>query len=238
MRWWSAGRALLLSIVAVTVTMSLLYLWWWVSIDGAWAPRDDPRYVQMHELLPILGGMVALYGVQPRLDWIDLQSPRPMSSFNTVAAGVVIVTFASLPLLAIWLWHFTDVYALFLPEGIGLTEKGVLPNFSYFIAFACNIITVLGLACLTTALVGRALGPLSAIVWFALLLLSQGHLGWHILPSVTIHHSLAEPSPISAAIATAALTLGLYAYHRSAAGTRGAFQGHGSTQTLSPDGAL
>lgn len=204
----------------MAVTLGLLYPWWWVPIDGPWAPPENPRYVQMYELLPILGATVALYGVQPRMDWIDLQSPRPLAGFTTAAAGVVIATFALLPLVVLWLWRVSDFYALFLPEGMGLTEEGRLPTYSFFIAFACNIIIVLGLACFTIALIGRALGPLSAIMWFALLLVIQGHLRWQGLASVAINRKPPEPSLLGAAIAAATLTLGLYTYHRSAAGTQ------------------
>lgn len=219
MTWgWRSGRTLWLTVAAWVATLGLLYAWWWRAFDGPWAPPDDPRYVQLFELLPIVGSIVALYGVQPRLDWIELQSPRPTRTLNTVAAGAVVVAFALLPLLTIWLWHHSDLYTLFVPEMYTYLRQGEFGTYSLFGAFACNTIIVLGLACLTTAFVGRALGPLSAIVWFALLLVAQGHLGWHALASITVHGDLPEFSLLGASLAAIALATGLYAYHRSSAG--------------------
>lgn len=220
---WARGRSLWVTALSVLLTSLALYLWWPVPFDGPWAPINDPRYVQMHELLPIIGGAVALYGIQPRLDWVDLQSPRPILPFGTFAAGLVIAVFTGLPLLVRWLWSVTDLYSVFLPDGNVLADPAqlaILAPYGYFAAFGCNVVVVLSLACLTTALAGRTFGPVSSILWFAVLLIGQGHFGWQVLASVTRDAVPLELSVGDAAIAAVALIVGLCAYHRSAAGTR------------------
>lgn len=217
---WSWGRQPWISLAAAATVLALLYLWWWVPFDGPWAPAENPRYVQMYELLPILGGTVAFYGIQPRLDWIDLQSPRPLSSFDTAAAAAVIITFAALPMLTISLWHLGWPPSAFLPEGAGLTTQGELPSYSFFGAFACNIVIILALAALTVSLVGRAIGPLSAIVWFLVLLVLQGHLRWQQLASITLSEQLPTLDTFKIISAVVVLGIGLAAYHKTAAGTR------------------
>jgi len=220
---WAGGRSLWLTASSVVLTTAALYLWWWLPFDGPWAPINEPRYVQMHELLPIIGGATALFGIQPRLDWVELQSPRPLAALGTLAAGLIVALFAFLPLLVRWLWSVTDLYVAFMPAGSVFTDPRLLADLAppgYFVAFGCNIVAVLALACLTTALVGRTFGPVSSILWFAALLVAQGHLGWNVLASVSGEGVPLAPSESDVAIATGALVVCLFAYYRSAAGAR------------------
>ena len=218
--WW-AGRFWWISVAALLVTFVLLYMFWWQVADGPWSPPNEPRYAQMMEVAPIIGGIIALYGILPKFDWIDQQSPKPIRIYDTAAALIVIVVFALLTTLVRWLWSLSDFYTRFLPMDMVIKNPAMLDEavpYAAVFAFSANVAAVLGLACLTTALIGRTLGPTSGIVWFALLLIAQGHLKLQLL--VVPGYGIPTLETGDTFLVGAILAVSLIAYYLTAAGTR------------------
>lgn len=218
---WRSGRAWWLPPVAAGGALIPLYAVWWPAFDGPWAPFNEPRYVQVAELVPILTGIIALYGVLPRMDWIDLQSPKRIRVYDTLAAVALVCGFGILPTFARWLWSLSDLYTNFVPPNLALADPSKLAEtapYSAFLATGANIVIVLCLACLITALLGRTLGPAGGVVAFALLLVAQGFLGLPFLAGRGVGlYTLTAPDVVFVAC-TAAVSMA--AYHWTAAGTR------------------
>lgn len=144
-------------------------------------PFDSPRYVQMAELVPIVTGTIAIYAISPSLDWIDLQSPRPIRLRNAIGAGLAILAFGCLPALARFLWGLSPIYSLFIPSDLSISNPSLLAEvapYASFLAVGAKVVFVLSFACLGVAFFGRVVGPLLCFVAFAILLIAQGHFGF------------------------------------------------------------
>lgn len=219
MRWWQ-GRFPLVVVASAVITIVALYFWWWPFFDGPWAPSNDPRIVQLHEVLPMLGGAVALAALQPRVHWIDAQSPRRIAVISTVSMAVVILGFAALPMFTRLLWSLGDWYLYSIPQDSILHETRALPTYPFFAAFALNIVAVLALTCGCVAALGRIAGPFTMFLWFGLLLVAQGQANWQGLAHSKFNSLTMEPTLPDVAIAATCLVLGLGVYSLSRGGAR------------------
>ena len=181
---WRSGRALWLPVAAFVVGTLVLYPFLYVAFTGPWAPYDANRWVMLLEVVPIAGGIAGLYGIVPRLAWVERQSPRAIRARDAAASAVVIAAFSALPIFVRWLWGLSAFHAVFLPPERRLwlvgEELAVTAPFGWFAAFGLNIAAVLALACLTTRIIGPLLGPASAALWFVGLLVAQGYGRWPI----------------------------------------------------------
>lgn len=223
LRYWSRGRCPALTLGVLTIAIVLLYFWLHVPFTGPWSPVNDPRTVQMYELIPMAAGAIALYGIQPRLAWIDVQSPRPLRSANTLAAGcIAAVAAASAPVVRI-LWEYIPLYKVALPEESVLREATDLNDFFptlHILAFSVNTIFILGLTLVSIALLGLRWGPMSWIFWFVLLLTLQGYGHVDFMASVHDYSEPQAPSLLNCSAAVLSLSLGLLAYHCSLGGAQ------------------
>ena len=181
---WRSGRALWLPVAAFVVGTLVLYPFLYVAFTGPWAPYDANRWVMLLEVVPIAGGIAGLYGIVPRLAWVERQSPRAIRARDAAASAVVIAAFSALPIFVRWLWGLSDFHAVFLPPERRLwlvgEEVSVTAPIRWFAAFGLNIAAGPALACLTTRIIGPLLGPASAALWFVGLLVAQGYGRWPI----------------------------------------------------------
>lgn len=218
---WSGGRNLRLSAMALAVAFVVLYGYWWHSIEGPWAPIGQPRYVQLAELVPIVAGIVAFYGVLPRVDWIDCQSPRCLRAYDTLGAVTVLFGCAMLPVAVRWLWARSTFYTLFLGEFSRLNnpeELSEVAPYSVFIGYGGNILLMLSLTCLSIAILGRTLGPIGGIIAFIAFITAQGYGVVTLFPGRGASHLTLTAT--DAAVLGLVVPLCLAAYYATAAGTR------------------
>ena len=175
---WHSGRAIWTVPLAAVAAVVVLYPFLYVVFAGPWAPFEEPRYVQLFEVVPIICGIAGLYGITSRLAWVEGQSPRVMSWRALLAASGVVLGAALLPVFVRRLWGLSPFYLRFLPAGRDWLTPDLLDvelPFEVFLTFGLNIAACLGLACLTTRFVGPLLGPATAMVWFLGLLVAQGY---------------------------------------------------------------
>lgn len=173
---WFTGRRLWLALASWVAAVVVSYFFWWVGTDGPWAPFDDPYYARLLSLAPALLGALGFYGVLPGLLWLDRQSPRRVQLRNTMAIILLVLAFSAIPPLLRWLFTLSDAYTIFIPKD-RLAEGGSqdsLAEITYFWHASLEIMLVLGCTCLSIAVFGRLLGPLSGPAWYAILLVLQG----------------------------------------------------------------
>lgn len=176
-RGWASGRRVWLTVGAWVVCLALVYMWWWVGTDGPWAPFEDAYYARLWSFGPVIAGSVAIYGILPGLDWVDLQAVTHPHRRDAVAAGVLVAAFALIPPLARWLFGLGNFYANFIPSD-RLPDPNALDDIvpaSVFWLVAVEVATVLGATLLLTAAVGRLIGPLTGPVCHLALLTVMGY---------------------------------------------------------------
>ena len=66
----------------------MLYPFLTVAFTGPWAPHDANRWVMLFEVVSIAGGIAGLYGIVPRLAWVERQSPRAIRARDAAASAV------------------------------------------------------------------------------------------------------------------------------------------------------
>ncbi|MEA5053611.1 MAG: hypothetical protein VB093_09240 [Propionicimonas sp.] len=190
--------------------MALVYLRWWLGTAGPWAPPDDEYGPSLRSFAPFVGGLVAIYGVLPAMDWIDLQAVTHPQRRDTLAVGVVLVAFAGVAPLVRWFYEVSDLHRLFIPEVIQLAPA------RDFLVSGLHTAAVLGASCAMVALLGRRLGPAAGLVCYLGMLTVQGY---RLAPGLIPR--LGDPQSVVSVIA-ALLTalLGLVAFRLSRSGAR------------------
>jgi hypothetical protein len=218
-RGWAKGRSLWLPFSAWVAALVAVYTRWWVSSDGPWAPFEDPHYISALQFVPILAGLVAFYGILPRMDWIDAQAITGPYRRDVTAAVMLIAAFAAISPLMRVLFDLNSFYTNFVPENFRVADPTRLDEdlpFFWFVESGIVVAAVLGCTCLMVSLIGRTLGPISGLLCYAAILVIQGYrLAPALFPRID-----QLTLPITA-YATAALTivLGLAAFRLSKSGT-------------------
>lgn len=217
-RGWVYGRRLWLPAVLWVLAVAVVYVWWWVRADWPWTPDDDRYSTVIVGIIPALTGALALYGVLPGQDWVDLQAVTHPQRRDTLAAGLIIVAFAALPPLVRWLFTLNTFYLRFVPGDIlsdPLALEGVAPLYLFWgLAFETGI--VIGATCLVTGVVGRLLGPLMGIVCYSSLLTIQGY---RMMP-FAFPRLGDDRSELSLVTGTLVVAIGLMAFRVSRSGAR------------------
>ncbi|MGC3952909.1 MAG: hypothetical protein QM804_01420 [Propionicimonas sp.] len=209
-RGWASGRRPWLPAVAWVLALVVVCVRWWGVMTGPWSPYDDLYGPSLRGFAPFLGGAVALYGVLPRADWIDLQAVVSPQGRDTVAAAAVVVTFAAIPSLVRWLFTVSDFHTWFAPENVQLNSARA------FALTGLEVAAVLGATCGMVGLVGRRFGPIAGLVCYAGLITIQGYrLAPALIPRLGDPHS-----PWSYLGALLTVVLGLTAFRLSRSGTR------------------
>ncbi len=211
MKGWASGRRPWLVAALWALAFVLVYLWWWVA--GIWpgSPWEDTYGIFMISAAPTLAGAMALFGILPGVDWVDQQAVAHPQRRDTVAAGVIAVTFGAIPPLARWLFDVTTLYLRFVSE-----TRLPPPDARYFWMWGLETSVVLAVTCGMVGLLGRLLGPLMGLACFAALLTIQGYrVAPELIPRVGEQYSL-----VSYVGALLTITLGLGAFRLSRSGTR------------------
>lgn len=210
-RGWASGRRPWLVGVLWLLALLGVYLWWWVAGIWPWSPWEDEYGIFVISAVPTLAGAIALYGVLPGMDWIDLQAVTHPHGRDTLAAGVIVVAFAGIPPLVSWLFEATDLYLRFVSE-----TRLPPPPTGWFWIWGLEVGAVLGASCAMVGLLGRLLGPLTALMSLSALLTIQGErLAPDLIPRVNEPHSA-----LSLGGAALTVALGLAAFRVSRSGVR------------------
>lgn len=217
-RGWASGRQPWLTVGLWLAAVGSVYLWWWGRADWPWVPWGDPYSINAVGAIPALAGAMAIYGVLPGADWIDLQAVTRPQLRDTITTGLLVVAFAAIPPLARWLFTLGDLYLTFLPEDRVFSWQvgaDVLP-FPHFWAFGLGVGTALGATLLLVGVFGRLLGPLTGILCYSALLTIQS---WRFAP--TLIPRVYEPhTALSLSAGLLTVVLGLVGFRLSRSGTR------------------
>lgn len=209
-RGWASGRQLWLPVVAWVLALMVVYVRWWGIMTGPWSPYDDLYGPSPRGFVPFLGGAVALYGILPRADWIDLQAVARPQRRDTIVAALVVGAFGAIPPLVRWLITLSNFYTWFKPENIQLNSV------SAFALTGLEVAAVLGATCGMVGLVGRRFGPIAGLVCYAGLITIQGYrLAPVLIPRLGDPHSSWSYLGVLLTV-----VLGLTAFRLSRSGTR------------------
>lgn len=214
-RGWASGRRLWLTGGLWLLALLSTYAWWWMRADWPWTPFDDKYSTVIAGIVPTLSGAIALYGILPGLDWVDLQAVTRPQLRDTAAATLIVVAFAALPPLIRWLLTLDAFYLRFVPENI-LAEPESPQWVAQFWGLGLETGFVIGATCLMTGLLGRLLGPLMGIVCYSGLLTIQGY---RLMP-LTFPRLGDVRSGLSLVAAALVVVLGLAAFRLSRSGAR------------------
>lgn len=209
-RSWAAGRRLGLTLTLWVAALLVVYFRGWPGMIGPWAPENDQYAASLWTFVPFATGAMALWGILPRTDWIDLQAVTHPHRRDTIAATVVIAAFAGTQALVGWLYNLDDRFTWFVPEALV-----VFPVEIYLLG-ALQTAALLGAVCGMVGLLGRTLGPIGGFACYVGLLTIQGY---RLAPAL-IPRLGDERSPASFAGALLTVVLGLTAFRLSRSGTR------------------
>ena len=209
-RGWASGRQLWLPVLAWVLALVVVYVRWWGIMTGPWSPHDDLYGPSPRGFAPFLGGAVALYGILPRADWIDLQAVARPQRRDAVAAALVVGAFGAIPSLVRWLFTLSDFYTWFKPENIQLNSVCA------FALTGLEVAVVLGATCGMVGLFGRRFGPMAGLVcYFGLITIKGYRLAPTLIPRLGDDHSAV--SYVGALLTT---ILGLAAFRLTRSGTQ------------------
>lgn len=209
-RGWASGRRLWLPAVLWPIAVVVVYTRWWLGTAGPWAPPDDPYGPSLRSLAPFLGGTLALYGVLPGVDWVDLQAVTHPQRRDTIAVGVVIAAFAGIAPLVRHLYDLSDIQTLFIPEVIEAAP------FRDFLVSGLHTAAVLGATCAAVGIFGRVFGPIAGLACYLGMLTIQGYrLAPALIPRLPDPH---PPLAIAGALLT--VVVGLACFRLTRSGTR------------------
>lgn len=206
-RGWASGRQLWLPVAMWLLALVVVYTRWWNVMEGPWSPSDDIYGPSLRSFAPFLGGAIALYGILPAADWIDLQAVTRPHLRDALAAGAVVGAFAGIPPLVRWLYDLNDLYILFVPEAIQVN------SFRAFLLSGIEVAAVLGATCAMLGLSGRLFGPMMGLVCYAGLITIQGYrLAPALIPRLSDPHSALS---VTGAFLTVAFGLAVFRLTRS-----------------------
>ncbi|MGC3952910.1 MAG: hypothetical protein QM804_01425 [Propionicimonas sp.] len=209
-RVWASGRRLGLSLALWLAALLIVYFRGWPGMLGPWAPSNDEYAASLWTFVPFATGAMALWGILPRADWIDLQAVTHPHRRDTMAAAVVIAAFAGIQALVGWLYNLDDRLTWFIPEALI-----VFPVEIYLLG-ALQTAALLGASCGMVGLLGRTLGPIAGFACYLGLLLIQGYrLAPALIPRLGDDHS-----PWSYTGAALTVVLGLAAFRLTRSGTQ------------------
>lgn len=218
-RGWASGRRPWQVGALWVAAFVTVYVWWWRAADWPWAPFSDSYSINVVGVVPALAGAMAIYGVLPGADWIDLQAVTHPQRRDTVAAGLLVVAFSAIPPLVRWLFTLGDFYLNFVSEdalwGWEASPVELVP-FHYFWDFGFGVGMTLGATLLLVGAFGRLFGPLTGILCYSLLLTVQS---WRLAPSLFPRGD--EPqTALSLTTGLLTMLLGLTVFRLSRSGTR------------------
>ena len=223
---WAKGRMLWLPAVAWAAALIIVYTQWWQWLDGPWAPHDDSYYVTLLEVGPVLAGLVSIWGILPRMDWIDAQAVTHPQRRDLVAMVALIGAFALISPLARWLFALSPFYTTFVPPAFTVADPAQLDDalpYGVIWQYVPHIAGVLGLAVLLTGILGRVFGPILGFLGYVGVLFIQGHR----LAPMLIPRMLNRTAPdvwvtptTGAIIPVAVIAIGLTIFRLSNSGTR------------------
>ncbi|MCW5952315.1 MAG: hypothetical protein KIT69_08665 [Propionibacteriaceae bacterium] len=218
-RGWASGRQLRLTGGLWALAFVGVYVWWWRAVDWPWASFGDSYSINVVGVVPALAGAMAIYGVLPGADWIDLQAVTHPQRRDTIAAGLLVVAFSAIPPLVRWLFTLSDFYLNFVSEGAlagwMATPDAPVP-FHYFWDFGLGVGITLGATLLLVGVVGRPLGPLTGVLCYSGLLTLQS---WRLAPGLIPR--LDEPrTALSLTTGLLTVVIGLTVFRLSRSGAR------------------
>lgn len=209
-RAWASGRRLGLSLALWIAALLIVYFRGWPGMLGPWAPENDQYAASLWTFVPFVAGAMALWGILPRADWIDLQAVTHPHRRDAIAAAVVMAAFAGIQALTGWLYNLDDRFSWFMPEALV-----VFPVEIYLLG-ALQTATLLGATCGMIGLFGRTLGPIAGFACYAGLLIIQGYrLAPWLIPRLAD-----ERTPASYLGAVLTVALGLTAFRVRHSGAR------------------
>lgn len=209
-RSWASGRPLWLPLALWALTLLIVYPLGWSGMTSPLAPSDDGQAIAVWSFVPFFSGALALYGIVPRADWIDLQAVTHPHRRDTVAAAVLITAFAGVAPLVGWLWTWYRPHSWFMPDALDLFP------FEIFALGGLQTAAVLGATCAMVGLLGRTLGPIAGFACYLGLLTIQGYrLSPALIPRLPDEHP-----PLSFAGAALTVTIGLAAFRLTRSGTQ------------------
>jgi hypothetical protein len=173
---WAKGRSLWLPAVAWIAAILFVYTLWCYKVFGFWAPYYDDYGISALEIAPIVAGLIAIYGILPRMDWIDAQAISHPQRHDSIAAVTLVCSFALIPPLARWLFSLSDFYVNFIPVKYRYPGQDWLQAIPYNViwVYAAFIVGVLGLGILMAGLAGRTVGPILGLLSYAAILYISG----------------------------------------------------------------
>lgn len=210
LRSWASGRRLGLSLTLWAAALLIVYFRGWPGMLGPWAPENDEYAASLWTFVPFATGAMALWGILPRADWIDLQAVTHPHRRDAIAAAVVIAAFAGIQALTGWLYNLDDRFSWFMPEALV-----VFPVEIYLLG-ALQTAALLAATCGMVGLLGRTLGPIAGFACYLGLLIIQGYrLAPALIPRLGDDHS-----PLSYAGAALTVILGLAAFRFTRSGAQ------------------
>jgi hypothetical protein len=220
---WARGRVLWLPVAAWLVALVLVYTQWWQYM-GVPSPHADEYLITLLEIAPVMAGLVAIYGILPRMDWIDAQAVTHPQRRDLTAAAVLVGAFALIPPLVRWLFSLHPFYTVFvLPESSAADPANLGRALPYSIIwpYVVFIAGVLGFALLATGFLGRTCGPILGLLGYFAVLCVQGYrLAPALIPRVLDRTETGEfvMPPTGAIVPIATLIVGLAVFRLSESG--------------------
>lgn len=219
MKGWASGRRLWLAGGLWVLTFLSVYLWWWQGAQWPWAPFEDQYGIYVVGTAPAVGGAMAIYGLLPGVDWIDLQAVTHPQRRDVIAAGLLVIGFAAIPPLVRWLFTLSTWYLRFVPEPFqpaNPASPDAPAPFHFFWDYGFGVATSLGATLALTGAIGRLLGPLTGILCYAgLLTIQSRRLAPGLIPRLD-----APQTALSLTGGLLTVALGLAAFRLSRSGAR------------------
>jgi len=175
---WAKGRILWLPAAGWLAALGVVYTQWWQGLDGSWAPHDDSYFVTVMEIAPVLAGLIGIWGILPRMDWVDAQATTHPQRRDTIAATILAAAFALIPPLTRWLFTLNAAYTAFIPPDYTIADPAQLADAlptAVVWQLVPHIAGVLGLAILLTSILGRTFGPIAGLAGYIGILFIQGY---------------------------------------------------------------
>lgn len=218
-RGWASGRQPWLTAGLWVAALLCTYLWWHQGAGWPFAPFEDQYGIYVIGAAPAFAGAMAIYGLLPGLDWVDLQAVTRPQRRDTIAAGLLVVAFAAIPPLVRWLFTLSTFYLRFMPESrqpANPASPDAPVPFHYFWHFGLGVGITLGATVLLVGVAGRFLGPLTGILCYAVLLTIQAR---RLAPGLFPRLDESETA-LSVTLALLTVAIGLTVFRLSRSGTR------------------
>lgn len=214
-RLFGLGRNLIPAGVVTFLALLVCLRWWDLNIPVRLLGQFFPRWTWGLELACVLGGIIAIAMVAPKLPNTEVfAAPKQRAMGTAVALGTV---FLALSNPYIMYWIYSSIPSEYLPASEKYFLEGAtfvdLASLHLFAATSMTSATLLGLALAWIAVFGRYLGLLLSLLTYLGLILLQSTTWGKLLPLAGQIERTGEPLLAQGIIAGSSLLLGVIVWH-------------------------